>query len=83
MAIFNGIDKNVFFVVFESWMKQIKWVIKHQGDYNNKSTRNKTRFLKIPRERGMSRTYEPPWIGLLKFPFGCGETSENVHNKPK
>jgi hypothetical protein len=35
-AMFNGIDKDVLFTVFESEMKRVKWALKHQGDYYNK-----------------------------------------------
>jgi hypothetical protein len=50
-AIFNEIHEGVLFAVFESWIKRVKWVIKHHEDCSNKGTRNKTGFLQVRRPR--------------------------------
>jgi hypothetical protein len=36
IEIFNGIEKETFVAVFAGWMKQLKWVIEHEGAYYHK-----------------------------------------------
>jgi hypothetical protein len=34
--IFTGVDQEVLLSVFESWVKRLKWVIKHEEKYYTK-----------------------------------------------
>jgi transposase len=36
IEIFSGIDREILLSVFHSWMKRLKWVIKHGGEYYHK-----------------------------------------------
>jgi hypothetical protein len=37
IQIFNEIGQEVLLSVFTSWLKRLKWVIKHEGEYYHKS----------------------------------------------
>jgi hypothetical protein len=45
MVIFNAIDKDAIFAVFESWMRRVQWVIRHHGATTISGQERKTGFL--------------------------------------
>jgi hypothetical protein len=50
--IFTGVDKEVLFNVFESWVNKLKWAEKHEEKYSTKSRKNKRPFVEVDRENG-------------------------------
>jgi histone-lysine N-methyltransferase SETMAR len=61
-SIFNEIGKETLVAVFLSWIERLKWVIRKEGWYYHKYTRDVKYWFKIGRETCRSRTFGPFYI---------------------
>jgi hypothetical protein len=66
-SIVTEIDKETLVAVFLSWIERLKWMIRKEGRYYHKQTRDVKYWFKIGRETGRSRTFGPPYIPWDKY----------------
>jgi hypothetical protein len=58
------IEKETLMTIFRSEIRRVRWVIRHQGEYDQKSLIDNTGLLTIGRETCRSRTSGPPQMEM-------------------